>query len=481
MKKKIIRASVYFIILLVAIMYLIPTMYTMPSIDDFDYANDMLKGPMANGDGLIVSFIKCFADLYMRWQGNYLSFFALYMSAGIGGLSTWWYRFHVAFNLILFFVSVIYMLKSLLIHDKENVEFIEFLGAFLLVVFCGLNRASPSEAFYWLNASCVYLLPFSMALLSVTNTVLYCKNRKKRNFVCGLVFAFLAAGGILMATAFINICLVVINVNELIYKKKINRETLIIFLIALAGGVVNAIAPGNFVRARGVSSEGISVVRALANTVTVMWTRMSFALRKGYLLWACIVLIMLFALTPIKKVLKTKLNPALLWIEGLIILYVTAFPVIYGYNSTEITPWRFCLVFEFLMAVIFLVCSAVTGTKISELVAGKTQNGGFKSYFLVAIIGIVLLGANYVYAGRDNMMIPVILHDEIKGDLRTFAEIEESMIYEIENSSEEDVVLNSGNPNNLILKDFNLKTDSEDSVNRDMAEYYGKKSIVIKP
>lgn len=475
MKRKL-KLTCYVLWGLVVLFYLIPIAYAMPSMDDYAVANTMLQGPMADGDGIFVSACKCFADLYIRWQGNYFSFFVLYINAGIGGLAIWWVRFLMAVNLIVFFAAIIYALKVFILTDDEDIEYGKLLGMFLLVVFCGLNRASPSENLYWLNASTIYTLPFALGFLSIANVWKYCREDKRRNLVCSIVFAILAAGGILMSTAFINISLLILNINELLGKKKLNKGALVAFISALVGGLVNALAPGHMVRARGVSSEGISIITGVKNTLYTMGRMLSFSLRKEYLMWGCITLILLFAFIPVKRQIeKSKVNVFILWIESLVVLFVTAFPVIYGYDSVETTPWRFCFIFDFISATMFLICSVYTGVSLGRIIDNKATRKAIGA----VVISLVLFAANYAYAGRTEMMLPELAREFVKGDLAEFARTEETMVSEIVNSTEGDVVLNYDNPECYILKNFALKSDPTNVFNMCMAEYYGKNSIML--
>ena len=469
------KISTYAVIFAIIIVFLIPTLYTMPSIDDYDYANQIINGPMASGNTIFKSILLAIKNTYIKWQGNYFSFFVLYTYAAIGGLSLWWVRITVAVNVLLFFISVLFLINIFIKDNKYEPQTI-FMGiVFALIVFCGLNRASPSEALYWLNASCIYTLPFTMSFFSIGNTELYIRKKQKKNLIAAVIFSVLAAGGILMATAFINICSLILVLNNYVIRKN-KDKSILVFLLAFIGGVVNALAPGNFVRAQGVASEGISIISAIKNTAIVFGDQVIYSLRKEYLLWACI-LIFIVVLFFLEYDKETIFNPSIFWLEGLIILFVTAFPVIYGYNSTEIRPWRFCFIYEFLIASIFIICSINTAFYIKKHLHYKESK---IAKIIVSILVIFFLGINYKVSGKEDMMLLNLGREIANGSLKNFSLQEEQYINEIETTLEDDVILYGENPTSSILKDFNLKDDSSDSVNIHMASYYHKNTIILK-
>ena len=128
----------------------------MPSIDDYIYANQHIRGPNAEGHGALSSVLLSVEDVYLTWQGNYFPFFVLFLYTSIGGLAIPWVRFTVAVNVVLLFSSIYFLFRSIL----RNEDSLRHTDLYLIVAFlslskylCGLNRASPSEALYWLNAS----------------------------------------------------------------------------------------------------------------------------------------------------------------------------------------------------------------------------------------------------------------------------------------------------------------------------------------
>lgn len=474
--------------LVTVLVYLIPVKYLMPSIDDYVYADQILFGPLAEGKGLLPSILISVGNIYRSWQGNYFSFFILYFCAAVGGLDLAWVRFTVAVNVLLFFLSVFYLLRSVERRAGEITHSdLVFSAFYLLLVFCGLNRASPSEALYWLNASVIYTLPLALALFSVGNALRYSQDGRKRNLAASIALAVCAVGGVLMVTALLISVLFFLTMNEWLRKRKLPGGMSGILLAALAGGLVNALAPGNFVRAQTNAEGGSRIAAALRNTLLVLGERTSYCLRKEYLIWGSITIFLLLLFTAGGKreigrsdsgrsVDGSLLHPVILWLEGALVLYLTMLPVIYGYNTTTIQPWRFCFVSEFLIAFYFLGCSGYTAYYIVHR-CGIRKSTAVR--VLTAAAVLLLFALSCRFTGRENIMLLNIAREFRNGQLADFASQEEKIIAEIEDSPTQDVVTDVGNPSSSILKDFNLKDDPDDYVNVSMARYYGKNSVRI--
>lgn len=462
----------------VTIVYLIPAFFLMPSIDDYIYANQIIRGPMAEGHGALSSVLLSVEDVYLTWQGNYFSFFVLFLYTSIGGLAIPWVRFTVAVNVVLLFSSIYFLFRSIL-RNEDSLRHTDLylIVAFLLLVFCGLNRASPSEALYWLNASVIYTMPLALSFISLGNAIRYRNNHVAKNLIISCISAACAAGGVLMITAFLNASLLCLILNDCLTNKKVNRGTLTTLMVAMAGGLVNALAPGNFVRAQENDLGGNRITVALKNALLVFGDRVSFSLRKEYLLCGCITIFLLTLHFTKQEDYKNKLlHPVILWIEGTFILFITIYPVIFGYNTATTQPWRFCFVIEFLIALVFLGCSGYS----AYYIANRWKIHGSKIQKGIAVFFIMLLFfINYQYAGTENMMLLTMASEFKNGRLKSFSDQENSMIDNIVSSKSDDVVIYIGNPSSGILKDFNLKEDPNNYVNKSMAKYYGKDSVRI--
>jgi len=464
----------------VTIVYLIPVRFLMPSMDDYIYADQIIRGPMAGDHSALSSVFMSVGNVYLTWQGNYFSFFILFLYAAIGGLAISWVRFTIAVNIVLLFFSIFFLLCSIL-RNGENLRHTDLylIMTLLLLVFCGLNRASPSEALYWLNASVIYTMPLALSLFSLGNAIRYRDSHSAKNLIISCILAACAAGGVLMITAFLNAALLCLILNDWLTNKKINRGILADFMMAMAGGLVNALAPGNFVRAQKNDLSSNRIAAAFKNTLLVFEERVSFSLRKEYLLCGCIALFLLMLFSVRQDNRKEKMvRPVVLWIEGLFILFATIYPVIFGYNSTAIQPWRFCFVIEFLIALVFLGCSGYSAYYIANRwnIRGNKIQKGIAVFFIV-----LLFFMNYQYAGKENMMLLTMGREFKNGQLEAFFDQENRMINDIVHSQSEDVVIDIGNPSSGILKDFNLKEDPDDYVNISMAQYYGKNTVRIVP
>lgn len=336
----------------------------------------------------------------------------------------------------------------------------------------------------------------------------------RRTLILASLFGFLAAGGILMVAAFVNIFYVVLLFNHLRKEKSFSFRKCIPFLFVFSGALINALAPGNLVRARGVDSNGISISLALRNTLIVLAEVIGQSIRKDYLLSGCLAACLLTFLMTQRKagsksqpVRRLNQNPFLIILEILLILYVTMLPVVYGYNRFDHMPLRFYFPAELLTAALFISFSVFLGLWFREKSWGSKANllshktmaaeaSGLKSAdskascrckefpakWFPAVAVLLFCIANAAVTGKSDMLLFNMGYEIRHGQLSQFRADEETILQQIEASDEDVVIVTTPLPHLFTLKDFNLKPDSEDgNANQLMADYFEKDYIYYSP
>lgn len=133
------------LVLVVAAFYLYPMLFAMPSYDDFDYASQLIHGPLQS-HGILISILLAISHTYKVWQGNYFSFFILYLEAALFGLNMYAVRVVLAVNILLLLLGLFMLIRMnvRMMHLRPPFSYITLL--WFLVIAVGMNRASPQES-----------------------------------------------------------------------------------------------------------------------------------------------------------------------------------------------------------------------------------------------------------------------------------------------------------------------------------------------
>ncbi|WP_130836659.1 DUF6056 family protein [Lachnoclostridium sp. Marseille-P6806] len=490
------------------IWFLYPVFFAFPAEDDYYYAVLLLRRLRA-GAALPGAVLSSVAETYMTWQGNYFSFLVIYLLAAADGLHPAWVRLFLAVSILIFFGGLLALLRELLrLLGGGRTGGLLPLAALCLIV-TGLNRASPGEAFYWQNAVCVYTFPFALSLWGLAFLLAYRRTGRRAALAGSAAAGVCAAGGSLMIAGFASgACLFVLLASRYSAWRKQRRAShrsappfpgagaakpgpaeeksagarrlWLPFVFAFTGSAINAAAPGNFLRQREISSQGVEPLRALGDTAQAILPRMSWALRKGYLIP---ILFLLLAVLLRRRERGTDerpqggFSPLLWWAGGFAVLFVTAFPVILGYGSAEITPWRFCTVFDLLFALYFVV-----GAVCTALPALEKSLRGRRGAAVCLALAVLSLGLEYGYAGTGEMAIRTTLYEARRGILAEYRESEQRILDAMEAlPAHRDVVILGSRYECFTLKHTQLSEDPDYWTNRAMAEYFGCRSVTLLP
>lgn len=245
-----------YIVLFIFILSLIPliaiSFYNHPCADDYTYG--ISTAEIWRKTGALSETVKAGIDktaqVYDSWQGSFAGVFLMTMQPAIFGES--FYVISSLFILASFiFANMLFFYAVMVKWLKLNKHIYMIAGLLLTAVSIQLVP-SPAQAFYWYNGSVYYTFFYSLCLIMTSLLILAEQTDKKSLFIvysiaAGMISFFIGGGN--YVTVLIMLIIVLLISAYSIWKKRRIRWTAMICLILLAAAfIISASAPGNTVR-----------------------------------------------------------------------------------------------------------------------------------------------------------------------------------------------------------------------------------------
>lgn len=227
--------------------------YAHPSADDFNYSVLTRHRWLETGSLLQVMKAAVETTIYYfnEWQGLYVSPFLQALQPAVFGESVYvvgplfLLTVHMASTLFFFYVLVRKVLKGTRFQWME----LSFIGLFLMMQL----MPSAVEGFYWYNGAVNYTF-FYAILMTMAGLTWYCDQTERWGVRAGLtglllLMGFILAGGN-QVTSFVGILFYLIcgAVRSLSREKKKSLSLFLVGLAITAGFILNVTAPGTAVR-----------------------------------------------------------------------------------------------------------------------------------------------------------------------------------------------------------------------------------------
>lgn len=333
-RKKGINLLFFFLACAISFTFINLARYALPKTDDFA---SMVYGYLSiNQHG---SFIK---GILMQVKTNYLQQQGAYTASTLAllaltkiGTSTLRYQIVTVFFVACAFTS--YLLLAYTV--SKHFHFPHIWGIFLFsTLWIAVDLVGPGEAMLYVVGACVYSFPMSLGLFATTCFlhVIDTPEKDKRMKWCILssLFAVGATGGVLMVAGMVNIFFVCILLYTWFTEKKFPLRGIVPFLFSFGGALLNALAPGNFIRYAGSYGEGAPDVRSsIINTFIIALHHIYNLATKTYLLVALLLVAFFILILPMEQDRNHfRVHPIFLAIAGYICCYTIVFPTVLGYH-----------------------------------------------------------------------------------------------------------------------------------------------------
>lgn len=452
--------------------------YALPSADDFSNANRVHEILLYCNP--FVAACKATWDVYWTWQGTFTSAFLIYFlrpfeTMGITGL-----RLCLCINTFFLAISIIWLGNKIakILFRLINRNIIIVFELILIFVAFEICRGGK-EIFYWFTGACVYTIPMGLTCCCLA---LYMQDlwegKKHKNTILLCILSFLASGGVLQVTAILCYGMLILWILYLNNNK--DRKGILAgipFLISLLGALINAFAPGNFVRHTNIE-DGIHLFKAIKNVLIIaglqvkeMFIENPFLL---YMILFCFLAGLFIAGGQERN--SGRCNPAVLLLILVIGLLISIFPFCLGYGKAEMSL-RNTYICDLYTGVGGCICAWTFGDYLGtekKCLIGKGE-------LLLTVTCVMLIffrTGGYVQLFEETS--GKTFYQLRTGDIQRCADEWQAVLTAIESSDENVVVIQIPEILDTILKIPGLDEDESNWINMAVAQYYGKEKIKMK-
>lgn len=481
--KKIKKSVVINMIIIIVTMlpFLISVKYSVPAKDDF--ANAVQQGKLFDEYGNILGPIMNMHMDYMQAQGTWFAallygIIAPFLRYGISGVKILEFMTIVLYYIVIMLFS--YEIVRLLI-GKDNFQ-TSFSSLFAMLAFSMSAFSSPNETFYWSTGIFVYTIPFIVAMSGICSFIHYIRKQKVVYLILACVMPILACGGTLQIAAFTTYVNMVIAFIYFIKYKKISRYS-IPFITSFIGSLINTVAPGNFVRSTNYSNTGLHPLEGIINTAYMVIYEFFRLTIHSYLL-VVIVVCFILVFCGNFKMKKITIHPIVGLGSVLAGIYISTFPVAFGYRQRSIPGIRI----EFMMCAFIsfgmILWSIYTANwmKQNEKINNIISKVGMKKIMIALLICFVFW--QIAWRGKASIMTSApakAIMELSNGTMSDFNKEWNDILEEINKSDNKDVILyRNCVPECFTVKDVGLKVDKITWVNTAVADFYQKDSVEIR-
>ncbi len=466
--------------------YLHTASYVMPAADDFTISADIRNSRLL-GEGYLYLAIKWMREIYLTWQGTFVSNFLLYFIAPYVRMGADGIRLFCVISISLFYVSLWLFIHCIMKHLLRCRNYV-ILFACAVITWVVSNARVMMEVFFWYNGICVYTLPLIFTLFGIRHLIKYVfVKERQRDLIGAVIFGILACGGVLQCSAIICFVYLLICLWGFYSKHPQRSKIIIAFLTAFISALANCMAPGNYTRQGEINESGLPIFKAfgysLLNVIgeskrLLIETDMAYLLMvmllAGFLLWN--------KKNREDKGIKSNIVTVILaGIGVLLCMWVSCYPVALGYSSPLMEPRGYFIIDVFLISG-FMLCAFMVGDGLRQLVERYAHKRNMWCGISVGFIIAVCLMINAVIPIKEVYRpLLVCVEDDHYGYLVRFRDMWGSILEQIENADEANVTVQSKLiPSPQELKNPDLSSNPDYWINIGAARYFGKESVQIE-
>ncbi len=471
--------AILLVLSLLPVMYL--GRYNHPIGDD--YKNCVETHIMWEKTGSIVATVaeavKGVAYDYQTWQGTYSALLFMHLAPNV--FSDTAYQYVTAVLLLLLTGSIFFLLKPLVCKCLNASKNLWIIISSLLCLACVQTVPTQGETFFWYNGSMYYTGFFALTLFLFGLVVRYLLKPHWKYVPIFVILAVVLAGGnyVSLLPAILIMVLLALGLG---YKREYKQCCVIasVSVILLVGLAISALAPGNAVRQEELWKIPAwkAVLKSLLQGIRYIWAWM-----RGWW-WITAAIVTPFFIKSYKGITWRFCYPVIVIGLAYGIFCSMSCPTFYSMNSTgparvvSIVYYGFVLTtffcYYYLLGYIYQKCRSKDG---------KNLLGERNIYNKIAIIApIVALGlfVGQCFIGNINncttvKSIKLLASGEAKG----YGQENMERLELLNDENVEDVVLqpHEYTPDMLYVGD--LLDDPNAFANQRMAQFYGKKSVVV--
>lgn len=459
---------------------LITTLYTYPVQDDFYYAMKA-KECMEEGHNLLSMASIWTLEYYEGFSGYYTSTFLMFLFSGIIDCSIWGIRVFCFVNCLLFMGTLYLFLHMFLTRvigadRKWTAAFFLFMTACITCV----HYFSEHEDLFWFCASVIYLSLLSIMFVGVSLFIYAVERKSPPLLIVAAVLGFLASGGSLNITAFCCILYLLVALWGITRGEKV--YPLIGMGVTLAGALLNAVCPANFVR-HGEPLTLAGIGQQVADSFTYLFNRYRQLLGFPVFCAVLVTLILLLIHTKVKEGAFKFPLPVVFTIVMGVMPAVVVFPVVLGYSLQ--VYWimdRAIFISDLAIYLFLLVILLYWRGWISRKFGSLELNAKIRWLTAAAAVIVMTVGV------RKSVIpyIPVVkmTEDFRNGVYKEYSDWVVSVYNQVKESQDEvvTVVMPPIQDTTCLINPkfyIGIYDYEQEYANRTIAEYYGKKALYL--
>lgn len=439
---------------------LILSFFNNPASDDFEYGIESQIEP----------FFSLQIRRYLVWSGRYFSNGLLSILDPLVYDNYFWFKIIPIIVIALFIFALLFLLNNLnaFISKQEKFAIIGLL-MFLYII----QMPNVAESFFWLPACYTYQIPQIFILFFVSFLIKYYQTKKYFYFIISCVCLAVFMGCNEITTISFTWIFTFLLVYSSIVFKKVSKILVILSILVFIFAAIEILAPGNYVKSQHIVGRHNFVVSgvksvAISTELISKW-------------FPIITIVFLFCIDSICTFLnndclnkKYIINPIVSFGFLFVLVSIGFFPGYWSINYPIPTRSQNAIYFLFIFLYLYFLVTLTNYLKIDNFIDFKRQKQ-FK-----VILGIVILFLAFSSENINNSYKDLLLGRAYIYDIEM-----QNRFQFIKKCEKAHCVLFPLNPNTPLTiysrEVMGLTNDKNNWKNLEIARYFGKKSIIIKP
>ena len=479
---------------LVSLAGMIPVLLSLPftrmTLDDFVYAADthIIWVEQHSVAKMLARAFERLFEVYMKWNGSLAANFFCAFHAGSFGEKYYWINLLIHFFI---FSAAIWKMSETIFMNLLKSDRLSAVLCFALVLFVSVQFVPDStDAFFAYNLASMYTGYYSFMILTTAYLLDFTVKEKPKvlTVLIACITAFMSVEGHLSVGIMFLSILICYWVVIFFTKHRISKPAILISLIAVAGFLINVLAPGYRNRASdidygmsAISSVLFSFVHGLEkiNSFTCIYTFMAFVI---------------IAWLVLRSFAKRDDTPEgiyrwpLIALFGLFGIYASLFTAnYYALGATTYPRLDDVAYFAFFWMVIFAMVILIGWLnfhwdkelkKFFRMLGSWFENNPWKT---IAAFGLLLVMSVLSSGNLDSILGINLTRRLLNGDLKQFASERDQWTAACEANKGKDVVVDELTVYVDAIDKWHAGLDPEEYnwVNGNIANYYQVKTFTV--